>query len=775
MGNAPDRPDPPLWNLQINVLPRRFFLLLGLALTSALVTTTPSHSSPVTDLKKIVLGKNHGCGITQAGALRCFGNNGQGQLGTDRRLPNDFAARALTVLPSGVTDVAISDGHTCAVVGGELFCWGSNEQGQLGLAKAGGDVKTPTKAAAVSGVLSSVAAGWGTTCVILVPKGSLQCWGRNDHGQVGVGVSNPMVLQPTTVIPSGVTAVAVGGQHACAVVNGGLQCWGFLLFRDDGFKTLYSPMPIIPEGQGVTAVAAGLHTCVIVKASLQCWGRNFSNQVGVPEGSRVAPKVPTTVIASDVLAMALSDENTCAVVKSGLKCWGSNTHAQLGIKGSVGSNVPMPLSVAGVPPASIHAVAIGMNQTCVLTGATPQPDKLLLQCTNRARLPDDVGENEPTPPDNPWLPFGTEDVSLSDPPPVLPRIGRYGLWQGTIGAQKVVVLLAPSGCEARYYYRRHLWAIPLEEKDRRQGKVWRELQDDGGEATWTFTALSPDARSLSGEWVSHDGQRHVPIRLDLSTPMSSTTGEDARPHYDCDVHSKAFDAPRIARARQERTVAKTDTLFKNGKTAFPYRQVSMLGDHIKSFALPDMSQVTRLQRALDDWEDESVSQFYGCAFSLSGRPDMTNPDFYRELAPQFWSTQLLVLREAYSDFCGGAHPNGGISGYLTWDVAADRPVDVWTWIKGADQPRHIVSKRLLDILMALYGRRNETGEDSCAHALEGQAYFEMYPSTAGMIFSPRLPHVAQACAEDIEVPWPRMRAFLTPTGQRAVSALLGVR
>ncbi|HEX5311835.1 hypothetical protein [Aquabacterium sp.] len=753
---------------------RYFLQLLGWALVFILAAA-PSHATPVTDLKKIVIGKHHGCGMTQAGALRCFGNNGHGQIGTDQRLPYSFARRALTVLPSGVTDVAVSDEHTCAVVDGALFCWGSNEHGQLGLGKAGSDVKTPTKASAVSGVVTSVATGWGTTCVILAPNGTLQCWGRNDMGQVGIGSAEQMVPQPSTVIRSGVTAVAVGGQHTCAVVNGGLQCWGFLLFKDEAFQTLRSPLPIIPAGQGVTAVAAALHTCAIVKSSLQCWGRNFHNQVGVPEGARVAPKVPTTIIASDVVAMALSDENTCAVSKSGLMCWGWNNQAQMGTPTSSGSTTPMSLSVPGVPPARIHGVAIGMHQTCVLAGTASQPDASLLQCTNRAPLPEEVDDNEPAPPNNPWVPFGTEGVSLSEPPPVLPRMARYGLWQGAIGTQNVMVLLAPTGCDARYYYRKHLWPILLEEKDRRQGKVWHEPQGEAGEASWTFTALSPDARVLTGEWRSHDGQRHVPIRLNLLAPMPSTDGEDGQPRYDCSAHNKAFDAPRVARARQERTVAANDTLFKGAEAAYRYRRVSVLGEHIQGFALPDMSPVPRLRRALDDWENDGVSQFYDCAFGMSGRSDMPDTDFYLELTPQFWNNKLLVLRETYSNYCGGAHPSGGISGHLLWDLAADRPVDVWKWMKGSDQPKHIVSKRLLDVLASHYGRRNETGESSCADALEGTTFFDMYPSTGGMVFSPSLPHVIQACAEDIEIPWGKMRPFLTPAGQKAVTDLLGVR
>lgn len=754
----------------------RHFLLLIFSLVLIWSVTTTTHAAAVTDLKKIVLGQHHGCGITHTGTLRCFGNNGNGQLGTEQRVPRSFADYALTVISAGVTDVAIGNEHTCAVVDGKLFCWGSNAHGQLGTGKVGSDIMTPTIASAVSGGVTAVAAGWGTTCVILAPNGALQCWGRNDQGQVGSGSEEKMVLQPVTVIPSGVKAVAIGGQHACAVVDGGLQCWGSLLFRDD-FNSFRNPMSIIPAGRGVTAVAAALHTCVIVKDSLQCWGRNFHNQVGVPEGARVAPKVPTTVIPSGVTAMGLSDENTCAVANGALMCWGANNSAQLGVSSFPGRSIPEPLPVPGTPVAPIRAVAIGMAQVCVLTGATTSWDSSLLQCTNRRRDPEEVDETETPAPLEQWVAFGTEGVGLSEPPPVLPRIARYGLWQGAIGAQQVMVQLAPTGqaCAARYYYRKHLFGIVLTERDRRQGRVWTESQGTEREATWTFSLLSPDGRALTGEWASKDGRRRLPIRLNLLAFTPSVADEDGKPRYDCNFHDRAFDAPRIVRARKERTVAQKDSLFQGVDGLHRYWQVSVLGDRIKSFTSPDISRAPRLKQALDNWENESVSQFYDCAFGMAeGRDGDTTPDFSQELVPIYWSERLLVLRESYSNYCGGAHPSGGISGYRVWDLSADRAVDVWKWIKGSDHPGHITSKRLLKLLAARYSRRNEKGEGSCADVLTWDGYALFYPTTTGMVFSPSLSHAIQACEEDIEISWADMGPFLSPTGKKGLQILIGI-
>lgn len=749
----------------------RHFLSSLSALLVLMAVSATAQPAAVTDLKKIVLGKSHGCGITQTGTLRCFGNNTDGQLGTEQRLPLSFADRALTVLSAGVTDVAISDEHTCAIVDGSLFCWGSNNHGQLGTGTAGDHIKTPTKVSAISGRVTSVAAGGRTTCAILAPRGALQCWGFNNLGQVGSGTSEEDVLKPATIIPAGVTAVAIGGQHACAVVDGGLQCWGYLLLGDD-FKTQRQPVSVIPARKGVTAVAAALHTCAIVSESLHCWGRNFHNQVGVPEGSRLAPKLPTAIIKSGVTAVTVNEEDTCAAVNGALRCWGAGWGWDLGAS-SMGSKVPAAVSVPGVPPAAVHAIALGMRQACVLTGTTTRADQNLLQCTNRRPDPEDIDDTEPPPPPEQWRAFGTEGTGLAEPTPALPRIAPYGLWQGTIGAGRVTVLLAPArDCAARYYYQKHLFDISLIEKERRQGRVWKESLGTDREATWTFSALSPDGRSLSGEWAGRDGERRAPIRLKLLARTPATEGENGKPRYDCDRHNAAFDAPRIARALQERRIAPSDAAFQGEDGTYRYRQVSVLGDHIQSVALADAK--IGLRRTMEAWEGESVAQFYDCAFGMSDRGGPPGADYYRELALQFRNARLLVLRETYSNYCGGAHPNGGISDYRVWDMAADLPVEVWRWIKGSDQPAHIVSKSLRNLLAARYGRRDETGESSCADALDTTEFFMMYPKTEGMVFSPGLPHVIQACAEDIEIPWAKMRPYLTPVGKKALQTYFGV-
>ena len=126
---------------------------------------------------------------------------------------------------TNVQQVAAGVGHTCALMNsGEVYCWGSNQYGQLGDGSTTQRL-TPVAVSALSGA-TAIAAGAGYTCA-LVAGGAVYCWGDNFHGQLGDG-STTRRLTPVTVGGLyGTTTIAAGRSHACVVVaSAAVRCWG---------------------------------------------------------------------------------------------------------------------------------------------------------------------------------------------------------------------------------------------------------------------------------------------------------------------------------------------------------------------------------------------------------------------------------------------------------------------------------------------------------------------------------------------------------------------
>ena len=126
----------------------------------------------------------------------------------------------------------------------------------------------------------ALAAGRVYTCAVTA-AGGVQCWGRNDFGNLGDGsTTDRSTPVPVSGLGSGVIALAAGDAHTCALTAAGaVRCWGHngIGQLGDGSTTDRStPVPVSGLGSGVVALAAGAsHTCALTAAgAVQCWGYN---------------------------------------------------------------------------------------------------------------------------------------------------------------------------------------------------------------------------------------------------------------------------------------------------------------------------------------------------------------------------------------------------------------------------------------------------------------------------------------------------------------------
>lgn len=263
--------------------------------------------------------------------------------------PASAAAADADVAVAPVGAIAAGAGHTCALTqAGGVKCWGSNSFGALGTGQPF-DRLTPTPVVGLASGVTAIAAGGGHTCA-LTGVGGVKCWGNNTYGGLGDGTTTHRGSPVDVVgLTSGVAAIGVGGDHSCAVMDtGAVKCWGFNWagqLGDGTHDNRLTPVDVIGLGSGVEAIAVGYyHTCAVTETGApRCWGLNVAGALG--DGTTDSRSVPVAVVGlgSAVSNIAARENRTCAVTTSGeARCWG----AQPG-DGSAGSSVPVTPSGLG--------------------------------------------------------------------------------------------------------------------------------------------------------------------------------------------------------------------------------------------------------------------------------------------------------------------------------------------------------------------------------------------------------------------------------------------
>lgn len=318
-------------------------------------------------ISAMAVGNQHTCVLTTQGGVKCWGLNGYGQLGNNSDDIYNLNAVNVSGLTSGVTAIASGGDHTCALTaGGGVKCWGHNSSD---LPSVIAQVwKTPVDIAGLASGVAQITAGNRHACALTV-GGGVKCWGENDWGQLGNSTFAQQLIPVDVVgLTSGVTRIAAGERHTCAVLAGGaLKCWGANTFGQLGNNTInssHTAVDVSGLGSGVTQVAAGeFHTCALtVSDGVKCWG-GF-NGTAIP--NHLTP-VGVTGLATGVTALAAGLDHDCALMTGGeVKCWGRNTTGQLGDNST--SNLLTPRSVVQLT-GGVTAITTGTYFSCALTGA----------------------------------------------------------------------------------------------------------------------------------------------------------------------------------------------------------------------------------------------------------------------------------------------------------------------------------------------------------------------------------------------------------------------
>src|SRR4029450_4997256 len=237
-----------------------------------------------TGVAALTTGATHSCALTVAGAVKCWGANDSGQLG-DGTQTQRLTPVSVSGLAAGVKAIAAGDNHTCALTNaGAVKCWGQTRTGQLG------DNTTtmrlvPVAVAGLGSGVSAIEGGASHTCALTV-SGGVKCWGWNGFGQLGDN-TNTQQNAPVDVngLTSGASAIAIGQYHGCARVGPAVKCWGWNDYGQVGDNSVaqrWAPVSVSGLASGVTGIAAGNgHSCaVLTGGGAKCWGDNTDGQVG---------------------------------------------------------------------------------------------------------------------------------------------------------------------------------------------------------------------------------------------------------------------------------------------------------------------------------------------------------------------------------------------------------------------------------------------------------------------------------------------------------------
>lgn len=305
--------------------------------TNPLYRTTPGNVTGLSSgVTSVVSGVNHACALTSAGAVKCWGQGGSGSLGngstTSSGTPVD-----VTGLGAGVTAISSAGGQfTCALTGGGVKCWGLNFNGQLGDGTTT-NRSTPVDVTGLTSGVTAIAAGATHACAVTT-GGAVKCWGANEAGQLG---NSSTVGSPTPVdvvgLPGAVTGVTAGGAHSCAVTGGGAAyCWGRNTLGQLGAVpyTNRSTAALVAGTGSYATVSAGTdHTCALMAdSSARCWGSNASGELGLGSMfSGTATASPVTSLGNTVAGIAAGGATSCARSTGGVAtCWGRNDYGQVG-------------------------------------------------------------------------------------------------------------------------------------------------------------------------------------------------------------------------------------------------------------------------------------------------------------------------------------------------------------------------------------------------------------------------------------------------------------
>ncbi len=253
--------------------------------------------------EQFALGKHYTCVLfPRKGEIKCWGHTDKGLLGDDNIIEQPGATSAPVKVKGGFyTQLVGGSSFACALTEDkEVYCWGDNEYGIVGVQPSNQHVYPAPQKIKLPKTVKTIVAGHLHACALLDDQ-SIRCWGRNDSYQLGTDdTTNRHEPVELTKNSNNIKQLALGNGYTCLLLtSGGVQCIGQNSSGQIGV-TPVSPSPIrefkaIPNLKNVHTLYGGQgHMCAVHGDNeVSCWGYNSTGQLG--NGSKTSTHIPQTV------------------------------------------------------------------------------------------------------------------------------------------------------------------------------------------------------------------------------------------------------------------------------------------------------------------------------------------------------------------------------------------------------------------------------------------------------------------------------------------------
>jgi len=293
------------------------------------------------------------CAIA-GGEVFCWGNNNSRIVAANG---NYFAAPTRIANVGAAIDIAVGQTSACAVLGdGAVRCWGDGRRGTMTQeAYRDYNIRGPVTLPHINNAVK-ITGGFNNFCVLDVIS-ELVCWGSNPNGQLGTGTAEPLFvgrrpLREIGFVDVQAVDVSMGSAHTCAVlVTGAVKCFGMNLSGQMGLDPALSPFSAVPRiadglrTRAVSVIASTDATCVTdTEGQVWCFGRLPGTQVNSWQAQKL-------VGMSNVMAFGSNKKQSgslCAATWEGrLLCAGFDGTGDLGNGAPVGSASSTAVTIAG--------------------------------------------------------------------------------------------------------------------------------------------------------------------------------------------------------------------------------------------------------------------------------------------------------------------------------------------------------------------------------------------------------------------------------------------